>query len=1032
MEQRSRFIRELQRLCNTDLLTEKWLIAPTHRIGFQWIDQVSAAGQPVLNLRLKTIRTIAMDFASGALASKELVCISGLRKELLVGAVFEGLRKQKSGYLNRLSSGKGLLKRLCLSIEELRLAGLESGDINPDFFEVPEKGKEIIRLLRDYEKALASRRLADYTDVLKLAMHHVMEMDTKAEDGPLLVVPEAAIRFDFHPLEKQFWSKIPGRARKVLSCDNPNDAMPEERTDITLLSKIRDVTGCPPPRGDDSANIFHASGAVNEIREVFRRIVSRKIPFDKVEVIQTDSATYVPIIYESAFIFGEGTETDIPVTFEEGIPIHYSKPGRALYAWIRWFEEGFPQYRLTRMIREGLLNISSGHASLFQTIHIWLGRERYLPLLDRAIAAYKKPHASMAGRHFDDDISPPVDIISAGRKQEMLKKLHSFVQDLLSHTPQENSDESHILSCAIWFVKHASSATNEFDNYAKQVMLRGLEEIGECVESGETLSGFDLRSWLSRLSQDLSAMALGPRPSHVYVTSIASGGHSGRPYTFIVGLDDTRFPGSGTSDPILLDHERKRISGELDVKGDLPENKMRELSLLFSRLRGNCTLSFSSLDMIDNRQIFPSPVILSAYRILSGNHEADHGCLMNALHGSVSFTPGEPDACITGSEFWAHRLCGSVEVENRYELTGKFFPHLGRGFDMRRARESDSFTVFDGFVPSCTEDIDPYSEGGIILSSSGLELLARCPLHFFFRYVLGIEEQEDETIDTARWLTSLDRGSLLHEVFREFMEEVSRRDQRPLFNEHRTLLHTILDRYIDIAKIDNPPCNPLVMASDISYLRKTADVFLRREEKFCRTSRPVFFEVTIGVRQTGNSTLLDSEDPLTLRLTHDKSVRVRARIDRIDRADASGDPVFSVWDYKTGRSAQYGWQDPFTKGRIIQNILYLAASELRLKQHFGPRARVGRFGFFFPSIGELGRRIWWDRDTLTGGTRYLLMLCDMIAAGCFPYTDTQADIAFSGYTDAVVDGDRAIEEINRKISVDDNENLQPFKRFRNA
>ena len=50
---------------------------------------------------------------------------------------------------------------------------------------------------------------------------------------------------------------------------------------------------------------------------------------------------------------------------------------------------------------------------------------------------------------------------------------------------------------------------------------------------------------------------LGPRGGCLHVAHVLAGGHSGRPHTFIVGLDDGRFPGVGLQDPILLDEERR-------------------------------------------------------------------------------------------------------------------------------------------------------------------------------------------------------------------------------------------------------------------------------------------------------------------------------------------------------------------------------------------------------------------------------------------------------------------------------------------
>jgi ATP-dependent helicase/nuclease subunit B len=1035
----SQFLRELCTICRSNLLNEKWLIAPNYRVGIQWVDQVSSAGQPVLNLRLKTIRTIAMDLSSERLTAQGLTYVSGLRKELLMDTIFEYLQSKKTGYLSRLSTGQGLLQRLRSSIDELRLAGLGSKDIRPDACEVPEKGKELVWLLEEYEKKLSANNYVDYADILILAMERINDDRESLPEGLLIIVPEAEVTLSFCPLEKQLWSRIPPSFRKILPCDNPQETVLAYRTDLALLGMIGNAAEAPSPYKDGSVNLFHATGEVNEIREIFRRIIAENIPFDTVEIIHTDSSTYVPLIYESAFLFNEENETDIPVTFEEGIPIRYSKPGRALLAWIRWMNDGLPQYILHRMIQDGLLIMPTAScptthqgkfAGLFRTLPIGMGRERYIPSFNHAISVCERQCSYTTTSYFEDDESPETKTQNIRERCEVLKALRSFVNELLEHTPEHHSEKGVILSCTTWFLEHAARCTNKFDNYAKEVILGKLKELEGYIKAGEILHGFDLWIWIAGLSQGLSAHALGPGPGHIYVAPLKTGGHSGRQHTFIVGLDDTRFPGSSHSDPILLDQERKRISGDLTPKSELPEKKMTELMILLSRLRGDCMLSFSSLNLHDNRQMFPSPVILSAYRILSGDHEADHGALMKALNTPKSFTPDTSDLCITASEWWALTLCGDKEIENKNELLGKFFPHLGRGFEARHARESDDFTTYDGFVPACGEDMSPYKKNGMVLSSSRLELLARCPLHFFFRYVLGIEVPEEEIPDITRWLDHMQRGCLLHAVFREFMEQLKEQNERPIVNKHQSMLHAILTKHIDMVSNEYPPFNRLAFVTDVADLKKTADVFLLREEQFCRTSVPLFFEATIGLPQTGEGTILDTEEPVSLPLYNGKTIRIRARIDRIDQTGGSGSHAFTIWDYKTGSSSRYSRSDPFSKGRVIQNILYLLAAEKRLSEQVDRDAQVKRFGYFFPRIGELGRRISWNRKTLEAGKQYISMLCDLVAGGCFPYTNKADDIIYSDYADAVIDSNETIEQVQRKTACENNENLHPFRRLR--
>ena len=141
-----------------------------------------------------------------------------------------------------------------------------------------------------------------------------------------------------------------------------------------------------------------------------------------------------------------------------------------------------------------------------------------------------------------------------------------------------------------------------------------------------------------------------------------SGGHSGRSHTFIVGLDDSRFPGTGLQDPLFLDGERRAVSPQLPTAtGDL-EQKIQDFHRLLARLRGKLTLSYSCHDLIDNREKFPSPLLMAAYRIISGNHEGAQEDFFKWMPAAVSFAPATEDCCLNPTEWWLWRLCAGDEV----------------------------------------------------------------------------------------------------------------------------------------------------------------------------------------------------------------------------------------------------------------------------------------------------------------------------------------------------------------------------------
>ena len=63
------FIAALAGLCASRPLDEKRLVAPSRRVGNQWLDAAARAGRPMLNVRVETLRSLAVDLAAPALAS---------------------------------------------------------------------------------------------------------------------------------------------------------------------------------------------------------------------------------------------------------------------------------------------------------------------------------------------------------------------------------------------------------------------------------------------------------------------------------------------------------------------------------------------------------------------------------------------------------------------------------------------------------------------------------------------------------------------------------------------------------------------------------------------------------------------------------------------------------------------------------------------------------------------------------------------------------------------------------------------------
>lgn len=1006
----SRIVTTLKDICRDNLLHEKWVIAPSLRVGYQWLEQIAKSGQPVMNAHVKTLRRIVLDIASDYMNENHLEFLTGIKAEMLAYDIFSKLENE-IGYLSKLNLSRGLVQTMLGSVYDLRLAGLNSENITPENFEVMKKGMDIKALMREYESELRDKKMIDYAGVLRISIDEIKRNSGAFPNNILLLMPEN-IREELHGLELDFWKAIPAGIQKILNPDKPNMLTGSNRTDASLLTLIQNPDMAPLPLKDGTAHIFRARGEVNEIRRIFRKCLEQKIPFDEVEILYTESAIYLPLIYEYALQFDDNDDGSIPVTFAEGIPIYYSHPARALLGLLSWKQDNYLQASFVKMLQDHLLKFDEDGeppvsvekiVSELRRLPIGVGRDRY----EKAIEVCITP-----------------------KNADTLKLLLNLIRSLFKCLPLDNDVHGYLEGIKVFLNRHARSS-GKFDQYCREMLVGKIDELLECLKTAE-LEHLDINEWLYNMVQTSKAGGQGPRAECVYAAPVFAGGHSGRKYTFIIGLDDSRFPGSGRQDPLLLDHERDRISPGMPTASEHLSKTVERFAGLLAGLRGNVTMSYSCYDMIDDSEKFASSVLLSAYRIISGIHDGDQTDLLEWLQDPVSFSPSQKQQCANIDEWWMHHLCGPNNIININEIIERHYPHLARGLKALEARASDLFTHYDGYVPEAGPDNDPMVSDEISVSASMLEMLGGCPLEYFFRYVLKIKPPDEYVFDPGKWLNPLDKGSLLHSVFYEFMTELKESGKRPNFKEHESEINGILDKYIALYESKFTPPNRDIFEREKKQLYDTVRIFLLEEEQFSQQYVPTFFEVSLGLKTDEQGSRLDSPNPIRIKISDSKSVLAKGRIDRLDRVSDADNNTFCIWDYKTGGSSKYNnhINDPFAGGRIIQNILYILMAESHLKDRLSSEASITGFGYFFPSLKEHGHRIEWGREILADGKIVLANLCAMIASGCFPNSNDSGDVKYSDYKIAYGNIDKQIESMKKKMENESNEMLAPFRKLR--
>ncbi len=1000
-------------------LDPTWLIAPSRRVGNEWVETLARIGHPTANLHVTTISALAYDIVSESLARAAVELAPPRAKLVAVERLLFESRDELRFFKERSGSLRRLAERILQSLESLRAAGLSAEEVARGLRH-SDKGHDLALLADRYEAALRGMRLIDAAGELAMAAEHVRAGRVPAAIRRLLVPDD----LEMPRLEQELLDAL--------------QSAPQVR--VCTLATDPPLSHEPAAVALDRVTIFRAAGEANEVRFVLRTCLRLGLRLDEIEVVHTDPATYPSLIREIVAALpaldeerGGGSEVPLPVTFADGLPLADSKPGRALSAWLQWRLEGHPQSGLERMLRDGLIELRDRSADVprspalareLRRLHVGRGLDRTVTLVADAVTRVRAqaPASFARGRH-DDDGAEDAGLVGAAqlqaRKERHLRQLEGLgavVRQLADCEGDGSETADSVLRGARTFMDLLCGSESEFDGNARRLILDEIDAMLQWQGAHAASGARDMLDWLEQLPGEMVVLGAGPRPGCLHVSSLARGGHSGRPYTFLLGLDENRFPGGAATDPVLTDADRSLINtalpaASLVVARDAAARNLDLWRRFLARIRGPLWLGFSCRDTAEDAEVFPSPALLALFAQATANPLAKVDDLLHTLPPAETLVPAEPAAALDETQWWLAALGPHATADQMQRALATHRDHLGCGQAAMAARGSSEFTPHDGNVPLAGPLLDPRANDGRVASANSLETLGNCPRRFFFRYGLGVEPLDAFDDDADRWLNAIDAGSLMHTVLERFMRRIIERAELPRLDRHLDELCGILDEELERSRRLHPPLTELSFASRRAELQATMRTFLQDEERSCRETglRPVALETAIGVEPADAGTPFDCREPVTVTLAAGETIRLRGRIDRIDvRDDGTGTAAYALWDYKSGSSFGFpaiGAEDPFDCGRKLQHGLYVVMLHQRLADPGCEVAggRVERFGYFFPSRAGKGRRLEWTSEQLEACTTLVRQLAEIVRHGAFLPTSNAADCTHCDF--ATVCGD---------------------------
>ncbi|MGH7556322.1 MAG: PD-(D/E)XK nuclease family protein [Gemmatimonadota bacterium] len=762
----------------------------------------------------------------------------------------------------------------------------------------------------------------------------------------------------------------------------------------SLMSHLFAPQTVPSATRPTALDLYAAASPYEEIREILRRALAEGAAWDQVEIVATDPVLYGSVLDEIA------TRLGIPVTYAVGLPVERSRPGRAALAYVEWISADFPESLFRHLLASGDVGLgttgretpeglSGGRlARRLRRLRVGWGRDRYL----ETVALRQRRLEEEAPD--DAEIEPEdVDRIRAresrAREAEELRALERILGPILAATPPvpdriglggapvAPADLARALSTFLEFVPARGAVEHE----ARERLFERLDRVGSALVRR---TSFSAALAILRKHLDIripSPGAEGPPPwsstgGHLHFSDLDHGGRTGRPFTFVAGLDAERFPGAWIQDPILLDDDRRRLRPDaLPITGEIREERHYALAAMVAGLRGRVTFSFSAWEAATGREVAPAGIVLQAHRLATGRPLASYSDLRDALGAIVSPVPGAGRAIDT-ADVWLDALHEDGLFRRAEELIRVSFAGLDRGITARRAHRGDGFSAHLGRIAARPDRLDPRRNPDLALSPTALENLGSCPLAYLHRSVLGLRDPDDPELDPGAWLEPRDRGSLLHAVYEESLRRARARGvalDRPAFED---LAMTVLEEEIVRFRGRVPVPSREVFERESRALAEDMRVFVH----MIGTTAPDWLDLERGFGLFGGK-----EAPIEMPVDGGV-ILTRGVIDRLDRLP---DGNLRVVDYKTGKPWDHRAKNGvFNGGRRLQHAVYAnAASAI----HGSP---VDVVEYHFPTCRGDERPRVYAAPRFANATLVIGRLLDLVAAGHFVPTDDSADCRY--------------------------------------
>ena len=858
-------INQIKKLNDTHRTAPKLLIIPSAAIRTQMLKTLGDYGVYPLNMSVKTVRELSYDLAEHYIRTSDLTVLDGKGVTDAMTDVLKSLRdKGALTFLHEIEITSGICKALSKTVMELLGWGYLSGNVGLDKIDNDNKRKDIKTIVEAYAQWKKTHGYVDYSDVIE---HALIALENRKSGFAGSYALEAC---EFNYLESLLLHKLGMQIGH------------ESMGTTTLTDKeAHDLR-------HENIDFFDAYGEYNEVKEVMRRIIQEKIPFDNVLIVSTTNEPYTQLFYQLMQQYTYKNEAldgnrELPITFGTGLPLLMSSPARLLMLLLDWIDSSYGCHALVNIFSSGVFDVGVDQRDSDGVMPKDENRFRRLSVVNviknSGITWQKRSYLPALNNHLARLKSKKTDNIKAVKATEWLIKFISESFDLIPEEDKTGTvDVESLLAALKTIVEKYKRIFTAFDSQGLKVAI---------YELSTTIKGRRVRlteaiEIIKEHMRDIRIKCESPAPGKIHFTTYRQAAWIERENVFLVGLGADKFPGMALEDSLILDHERmppmitstQRTKKSIDI-----------MDSFIAGIKGNLTCSYSSFDTVENRECYPATLF---HRLRKDSNDA------KVYH--AGFVVSNSEHFIDENDFWLSK--------------GVRYGAILNGIEQVDPEEETEKELLE-FAAHIAEQT---------LSASSLTTFLSCKHKFFLQNVLRLQEIKRQEIDSLGWLSSLEKGSAFHTIFENFLNRVI---ENPgiLDNEEKAIKCIREIAEMEIARCEEELPTASNYHTELQKAEVIEDVvkFAANEVDRASERSVVYAELKFGM-----------DEPMSIELGDGKKLMVSGKIDRVD---ITKDGNVEITDFKSGSKwGFYNLQSPEDAGITESNaqlaFYYLAIREL--------------------------------------------------------------------------------------------------------